>query len=204
MASFATVAVLGVADAGAQNPPVNQPGVTATQIRVGGDVIVGLHGAFAVMVALANHQVTGRGAHIDLSSIEAQSCLVGDSLLEYIVTGHVPRRQGNDETVGAPATYGIALATHMARRTLQCADAKRYRQALERSEAWLSRASVKRVLDAAAVLLALEGSDSPAAIAQRKRCLEPIHEGESKDGRRPLEIGWGIRPSTRPFGPRSG
>jgi hypothetical protein len=93
--------------------------------------------------------------------------------------------QANDDTVGAPATYGIALATHMARRTLQRTDAKRYRAALERSEAWLCEAPVKRVLDAAAVLLALEGSDSRAAAAQRKRCLEPIRKGESKDG------GWG-------------
>jgi hypothetical protein len=93
--------------------------------------------------------------------------------------------QANDDTVGAPATYGIALATHMARRTLQRADAKRYRAALERSEGWLSQASVKRVLDAAAVLLALEGSDRPEAVAQRKRCWEPIRKGESQEG------GWG-------------
>jgi hypothetical protein len=93
--------------------------------------------------------------------------------------------QANDDTLGAPATYGMALATHMARRTLERADAKGYRAALARSEAWLCGASVQRVLDAAAVLLALEGSDSPDAAAQRKRCLEPIRKGESKNG------GWG-------------
>jgi squalene cyclase len=103
--------------------------------------------------------------------------------------------QANDDTVGAPATYGTALATHMARRTLQRADAKGYRAALERSEAWLSQASVKRVLDAAAVLLALEGSDNSEAVAQRKRCWEPIRKGESKDG------GWGpyVNSPSEPF-----
>src|SRR6266511_1458210 len=37
VAALVAVAVLGVTDAGAQtNPPVNQPGVTDTEIRVGG------------------------------------------------------------------------------------------------------------------------------------------------------------------------
>jgi hypothetical protein len=103
--------------------------------------------------------------------------------------------QANDDTLGAPATYGMALATHMARLTLERADAKHYRTALERSEAWLCRAPVKRVLDAAAVLLALERSDSSDAAAQRKRCLEPIRKGESKDG------GWGpyVNAAPEPF-----
>ena len=64
-----------------------------TQIRVGGDIIVGVHGGFALLAALVHHQTTGRGAHMDLSSIEAQSNLIGDSILEYIANGNVPHRR---------------------------------------------------------------------------------------------------------------
>lgn len=68
-----------------------------TQIRVGGDIIVGVHGGFALLAALVHHQATGRGVHIDLSSIESQSNLIGDSILEYTVNGRVPTRTGNGE-----------------------------------------------------------------------------------------------------------
>ncbi len=73
-----------------------------TQIRVGGDIIVGVHGGFALVAALAHHQATGQGTHIDLSSIEAQSNLIGDSILAYTATGTVPSRTGNDEPGQAP------------------------------------------------------------------------------------------------------
>jgi crotonobetainyl-CoA:carnitine CoA-transferase CaiB-like acyl-CoA transferase len=73
-----------------------------TQIRVGGDIIVGVHGAFALLVALIHHQATGQGCHIDLSSIESQSNLIGDSILEYTVNGTVPHRTGNREPMMVP------------------------------------------------------------------------------------------------------
>jgi benzylsuccinate CoA-transferase BbsF subunit len=73
-----------------------------TQIRVGGDIIVGIHGAFALLAALLHHQATGEGCHIDLSSIESQSNLIGDSILEYSVTGAVPHRTGNREPMMVP------------------------------------------------------------------------------------------------------
>jgi crotonobetainyl-CoA:carnitine CoA-transferase CaiB-like acyl-CoA transferase len=73
-----------------------------TQIRVGGDIIVGVHGGFALLAALVHYQATGRGVHIDLSSIEAQSNLIGDSILEYTVNGDVPRRRGNREPFAVP------------------------------------------------------------------------------------------------------
>ena len=91
-----------------------------------------------------------------------------------------------DDNLGSPATHGTALATALARRTLFVAeDSKRYRAALDRADAWLRKVEVKTVLDAAAVLLALEKADDRAAVAQRRRCLELIRKGESRDG------GWG-------------
>jgi squalene cyclase len=54
---------------------------------------------------------------------------------------------------------------------------------------------VKNVLDAAAVLLALEEANDPDARAQRKHCLDLIRKGEAKDG------GWGpyVNSAPEPF-----
>jgi hypothetical protein len=90
-----------------------------------------------------------------------------------------------EETVGSPATYGTALTTYQARRVLQQADPERYRAEIARADRWLRDLKVERVLDAAAVLLALEGSEDEAAQQQRRRCLELIRKGEAKGG------GWG-------------
>jgi squalene cyclase len=94
-------------------------------------------------------------------------------------------RVGLEEPVGSPATHGTALATHLARGTLQRVDARRYRDRIARADAWLRKAPVDKVLDAAAVLLALGKANDPAAQAQKKRCLAQIRKGESRSG------GWG-------------
>jgi crotonobetainyl-CoA:carnitine CoA-transferase CaiB-like acyl-CoA transferase len=73
-----------------------------TQIRVGGDIIVGVHGGFALLAALAHRQATGEGTYIDLSAVESESCLIGDSLLDYTINGTVQSRTGNDEPGAAP------------------------------------------------------------------------------------------------------
>jgi hypothetical protein len=103
----------------------------------------------------------------------------------------------NDATVdlGAPATYGTALATHLALRVLQKADPERYQTAASRAEQWLCQAPVKSVLDAAAVLLALDGCAGKGAAAQRQRCQELIGKGQSRDG------GWGpyVTSASEPF-----
>ncbi len=86
---FVALSGLGEMTGYADGPP--------TQIRVGGDIIVGVHGGFALLAALVHHQATGEGVHIDLSSIESQSNLIGDSILEHTLNGTAPSRAGNDE-----------------------------------------------------------------------------------------------------------
>jgi hypothetical protein len=95
-------------------------------------------------------------------------------------------------TIGSPATHGSALATYWARRTLQRADAKKYRAAIARADQWFRNFPVKSVLDAAAVLLALEGAEDAVAVSQRQRCLALIRKGQAKDG------GWGPFVSSPP------
>jgi hypothetical protein len=90
-----------------------------------------------------------------------------------------------DGTIGSPATHGTALATALARRTLLLADAKHFRRPIAKADAWLRKVPVKTVLDAAAVVLALEKATDEAAVAQRRRCMDLIRKGESKEG------GWG-------------
>ena len=73
-----------------------------SQIRVGGDIIAGVHGGFALLAAIFGHQATGRGTHIDLSAIEAQANLIGDAFLAYSAGGRVPTRRGNEEPGSSP------------------------------------------------------------------------------------------------------
>jgi len=91
----------------------------------------------------------------------------------------------NADSMGGPTTYGTALATAQARRVVLKADKEKYRDALARADHWLRSREVKNVLDAAAVVLALEGSSDAEVQKQRERCLSLIRKGESKDG------GWG-------------
>jgi hypothetical protein len=88
-------------------------------------------------------------------------------------------------TLGSPTTLGPALATHLARGVLAKADAKAHAEAIARADRWLRRFEAKCVPDAAAVLLALEGSDDREAAEQRQRCLRLLRKAQDKQG------GWG-------------
>jgi len=81
---------------------------------------------------------------------------------------------------GAPATYGIALATYLARQTLEAADASRFRQAIVRADRWFEASTPANVLDAAATLLAM-----PKSATIRAKCLDLVLKAQTSDG------GWG-------------
>ena len=75
-------------------------------------------------------------------------------------------------SIGSPATYGRVLATWAALRALKQADTPDLAPLIARAERWVRGVEVQSVIDAAAVILALEGADDTAAVAQRQRCLE--------------------------------
>jgi hypothetical protein len=81
---------------------------------------------------------------------------------------------------GAPATYGSALATYMARRTLEIADARRFAQPIGRANQWLNFTQPQNVLDRAAILLALPRS--------APKHLQALLAAQTSDG------GWGPQP----------
>jgi benzylsuccinate CoA-transferase BbsF subunit len=66
------------------------------------DLRVGTTAAFAVLAALRHRQRTGEGQHIDLSSTEVMSAMMGDAFLEYSMCARIPERSGNRDSVMAP------------------------------------------------------------------------------------------------------
>lgn len=55
----------------------------------------GLHGAFAILAALASRQTSGRGQRVDVSQFEVGVNFAGPSLLDFFATGTKARPCGN-------------------------------------------------------------------------------------------------------------
>jgi benzylsuccinate CoA-transferase BbsF subunit len=66
------------------------------------DLRVGTTAAFAILAALVHRQKTGEGQHIDLSSSECVSVLVGAQMMEYTMNRRSPFRSGNQDSIMAP------------------------------------------------------------------------------------------------------
>src|SRR5262249_18446920 len=77
---------------------------------------------------------------------------------------------------GAPATYGVALSTYMARRTLTSADPQRFAAVIERATAWFRTAAPANNVDIAAIVLALP---------ERRDLVDRLVAAQTSDG------GWG-------------
>jgi len=94
--------------------------------------------------------------------------------------------QVDQGALGSPVNYGTAIATYMARRTLEAAYSDRFTDALIKANLWFLRTTPKSVLDEAAVLLALP-SPEPGV----RRCLDLLLSAQSSEG------GWGPYPQAR-------
>jgi len=66
------------------------------------DLMAAITGAFALIIALNYKQKTGLGQYIDLSSVESQAILAGDTIMEYLMNGRVQYRDGNRDRIMAP------------------------------------------------------------------------------------------------------
>ncbi|MEX0678977.1 MAG: hypothetical protein WD063_18025 [Pirellulales bacterium] len=133
-----------------------------------------------IQFAAALVEAVGAGLIADQGTLERAAALVAET--------QTP--EGNWEidapgNFGSPATYGRALASFMAMRTLAAAGQPMHRAALTRASRWFLATEPKSVLDAAATLWALVDDKSRPAQAQRGRSLELIRGGQSTDG------GWG-------------
>jgi crotonobetainyl-CoA:carnitine CoA-transferase CaiB-like acyl-CoA transferase len=67
-----------------------------------GDSSYGTAAAYAAIVALCHRQRTGEGQFVDVSAVEALAAKLGDSFMEYSLTGRVPTRDGNRHPQMAP------------------------------------------------------------------------------------------------------
>ncbi len=66
------------------------------------DLMAAISGAFSLIMALSYKQKTGLGQYIDLSSVESQAILAGDTIMDYIMNGRVQYRDGNRDRIMAP------------------------------------------------------------------------------------------------------
>jgi crotonobetainyl-CoA:carnitine CoA-transferase CaiB-like acyl-CoA transferase len=67
-----------------------------------GDSSYGTAAAYAAVVALNHRRRTGEGQFVDVSAVESLTAMLGDSFMEYFVTGQVPERQGARHAEMAP------------------------------------------------------------------------------------------------------
>jgi len=66
------------------------------------DYIGGLHGVIAIMQALNDRALSGRGRHIDLSQFESSVATIGALLMSSAASGLPPKRIGNRSSHYAP------------------------------------------------------------------------------------------------------
>jgi hypothetical protein len=92
----------------------------------------------------------------------------------------------SSQSVGSPATYGTALATWSARRTLRQAGGPALAPAIERADRWLRAVATPNVLDSAALVLALADAADAAGQRARARALDLLMRAQAPDG------GWGL------------
>ena len=70
-----------------------------------GDPVGGLHGVFALLVALRERERTGRGQLIELAQVESLIPFVADAIVDFQFTEKVPAARGNRHREHAP--HGI-------------------------------------------------------------------------------------------------
>ena len=66
------------------------------------DLLSAVTSAFAVLAALDHRQRTGEGQHVDVSSTESISVLLGDVLMDYTMNQRSQTRKGNRDDIMAP------------------------------------------------------------------------------------------------------
>jgi len=132
-------------------------------------------------------------AAIDAGIVADRTSLkeVAETLMEDQETNGSWHVEGNNSTIGSPATYGTVLATYMTRKTLEAADAGRFSGAISRANEWLLSAPLGPIMDTAALVLALGNLFAPETRDKVTKALNRLLDSQSSDG------GWGPYPKAR-------
>ncbi|MBX8542897.1 CoA transferase [Pseudomonas cichorii] len=59
------------------------------------DILTGLYSTSAMLAALAHRDQSGIGQHIDMALLDVQVACLANQAMNYLTTGHAPRRLGN-------------------------------------------------------------------------------------------------------------
>jgi crotonobetainyl-CoA:carnitine CoA-transferase CaiB-like acyl-CoA transferase len=59
------------------------------------DITTGMYATVAILAALAHRTQTGAGQYIDMALLDVQVAMIANMSMNYLVSGNVPRRQGN-------------------------------------------------------------------------------------------------------------
>jgi crotonobetainyl-CoA:carnitine CoA-transferase CaiB-like acyl-CoA transferase len=125
-----------------------------------GDPVGGLHGVFALMVALRERERSGRGQLIELAQVESLIPFVADAMLDFQFTGKVPAVRGNRHREHAP--HGI----------YRCAgDDNWIALACESDEQWRSLADALGIVDQRFAIASDRKANEDALDAELSRAI---------------------------------
>jgi crotonobetainyl-CoA:carnitine CoA-transferase CaiB-like acyl-CoA transferase len=59
------------------------------------DIMTGMYAAIGVLAALARREATGRGEYVDIAMLDVQVSFLANQAMNYLISGHPPKRNGN-------------------------------------------------------------------------------------------------------------
>lgn len=59
------------------------------------DLMTGMYSTVAILAALENRNISGKGQYIDMALLDVQVAAMANMNMNYLVSGNIPKRQGN-------------------------------------------------------------------------------------------------------------
>ncbi|MCW6510562.1 CaiB/BaiF CoA transferase family protein [Lichenifustis flavocetrariae] len=59
------------------------------------DIFTGVYGVIGILASLRRRDATGKGGHVDMALLDTQVGVLANQAMNYLVSGHAPRRMGN-------------------------------------------------------------------------------------------------------------
>lgn len=88
------------------------------------DMMTGMHTSVAILAALRHRDATGQGQHIDAALLDTQVSWLMNQAMNYLVSGEIPVRRGNEHPNVAPYEVFATADGHV---ILGCGSEKQFR-----------------------------------------------------------------------------